>query len=237
LKNLIECVPNRGIKSYNFRFAIGVAAEGTKGAMRPPEKLRINTGEPGAFFISVPHGKTDYFHRTVGWAEEKALCAREKFISVPHGKTIHSHHAKVWAERHRVPGRNSFLSHTGKRMIFTGLWGGPKGAVRSGEIYFSPTRENDPSTPRKSVGRKAPRVCPQAGRAPTFGLVRKLAKYAQGEAVNSRREGHLIAPPCTPWHLPSGSRVPIGKQIFMDEKARAACRRSHRPGAFSEGNL
>ena len=53
-----------------------------------------------------------------------------------------------------------------------------------------------------------------------FGLARKDEKRAQGGAVNSLREGHLIAPPCTPWHLPSGKQRPIGKDILMDEKAR-----------------
>ena len=60
-------------------------------------------------------------------------------------------------------------------------------------------------------------LCTQAVRAHPFGLARKDEKRAQGGAVNSRREGHLTAPPCTPWHLPSSNRVPIGKDIFMDE--------------------
>jgi hypothetical protein len=42
------------------------------------------------------------------------------------------------------------------------------------------------------------------------------AEGAKG-AVRPLREGHLIAPPCTSWHLPSSNRVPIGKDIFMDE--------------------
>jgi hypothetical protein len=42
------------------------------------------------------------------------------------------------------------------------------------------------------------------------------AEGAKG-AVRPRREGHLIAPPCTSWHLPSSNRVPISKDIFMDE--------------------
>jgi hypothetical protein len=45
------------------------------------------------------------------------------------------------------------------------------------------------------------------------------AEGAKG-AVRPRREGHLIAPPCTSWHLPSSNRVPISKDIFMDERAR-----------------
>jgi hypothetical protein len=62
-------------------------------------------------------------------------------------------------------------------------------------------------------------LCTQAVRAHPFGLARKDGKRAQGGAVNSLREGHLIAPPCTSWHLPSGNRVPISKDIFMDEGA------------------
>ena len=45
------------------------------------------------------------------------------------------------------------------------------------------------------------------------------AEGAKG-AVRPRREGHLIAPPCTPWHAPSGKQRPIGKDILMDERAR-----------------
>ena len=63
-------------------------------------------------------------------------------------------------------------------------------------------------------------LCTQAVQAHPFDLARKDGKRAQGGAVNSRREGHLIAPPCTSWHFPSSSRVPIGKQIFIDEKVR-----------------
>jgi hypothetical protein len=42
------------------------------------------------------------------------------------------------------------------------------------------------------------------------------AEGAKG-AMRPLREGYLIAPPCTSWHLPSSNKVPIGKQIFMDE--------------------
>ena len=45
------------------------------------------------------------------------------------------------------------------------------------------------------------------------------AEGAKG-AVRPRREGHLFAPPLPSWHFPSSSRVPIGKQIFIDEKVR-----------------
>jgi hypothetical protein len=63
-------------------------------------------------------------------------------------------------------------------------------------------------------------LCTQAVQAHPFGLARKDGKCAQGGAVNSRREGHLIAPPCTSWHFPSSKQRPIGKDILMDEKAR-----------------
>ena len=63
-------------------------------------------------------------------------------------------------------------------------------------------------------------LCTQAVQAHPFGLARKDEKRAQGGAMNSRREGHLIAPPCTSWHFPSGNRVPIGLRVFMDGRTK-----------------
>jgi hypothetical protein len=74
-------------------------------------------------------------------------------------------------------------------------------------------------------------LCTQAVRAHPFVLARKDGKRAQGGAVNSRREGYLIAPPCTSWHLPSSYRVPISKDIFMDE---GTGKRSASNGALEE---
>mgnify|MGYP006949393709 CR=1 FL=1 len=58
--------------------------------------------------------------------------------------------------------------------------------------------------------------CTQAVRAHPFGLARKDEKRAQGGASNSQREGHLTAPPCTPWHSPSVYMIPIGLRVFID---------------------
>ena len=84
-------------------------------------------------------------------------------------------------------------------------------------IECAPKRENTLFRIKDSVNFF---LCTQAVQAHPFGLARKDEKRAQGGAVNSRREGHLIAPPCTPWHLPSGNRVPIGLRVSMDGRTK-----------------
>ena len=158
------------MKSYDFRSAIGVDAEGAKGAVRPRREGHLFAPPlPSWHFPSssrVPIGKQIFIDEKV----------RETGLSrIRHGRDL------------RI---QSSALPKGKTLFFV---------LKILLIFFLRT---------------------QAVQAHPFVLARKDGKRAQGGAVNSRREGHLIAPPCTSWHFPSSKQRPIGKDILMDERAR-----------------